>query len=116
MGMMAAPRFKAGEGILPPLPSESLPARAAESQRKSPRQAAWAHWRLLHGTQAAASPPAGAEAARRQSELGPVWGDQAIERLVTAGVLRRVRCRVRGDEVTGRGGRGAAALQRTGRQ
>jgi hypothetical protein len=64
------------------------------------------------GTQAPASPPAGAEAARRQSELGPAWVEQAIERLVTAGVLRRVR----GDEVTGRGGRGAAALQRTARR
>ena len=46
--IMAAPRFKVGEGIRPPLPSESLPPRAAECQRKRPRQAPLAHWGLRH--------------------------------------------------------------------
>jgi hypothetical protein len=64
------------------------------------------------GTKAPALPPAGAEAARRLAELTPAWFRPAVERLIAAGVLRRVRCRVKGDEAMGRGGRGAAALQR----
>ena len=41
-----------------------------------------------HGHAGTGITPAGAEATRRQSEVGPAWFKPAVRQLVTAGVLR----------------------------